>query len=142
MVVSDLEESVAFYKNALGMQKVSTFEVDSTQARKTGLTNGQPFHAAVMKLGQGKEATALKLVSVGHPTPKKDSYISGQTGVQYLTLLVTELRPLLKRLKTQNVELLGEAPVSLGGGNHFALIQDPNGVFIELIGPLEASGGQ
>ena len=35
------------------------------------------------------------------------------------------------------VKLLGETPISLGGDSNFVLVQDPDGTFVELIGPME-----
>jgi len=52
-----------------------------------------------------------------------------------LTLYVKDLDRALDRLKRANVPLLGEPPVDLGGGTHIAVVKDPDGHFIELIGP-------
>ena len=139
LVVSDLDASVAFYEEALGMQQVSTFSVDSTQARQTGLTDGAPFHAVVMKLGEGDGASALKLVRVGEPERSRPAFIDERSGIRYITLQVVALRPMLERLQQHDVAVLGDAPVPLGGESYFALVQDPDGVFIELIGPLDAA---
>lgn len=137
LVVADLDSSVVFYEKTLGMTRVSTFSVDSTLARKTGLTSGEPFSAVVMKLENTDDAPALKLVSVGTPTRDKHRFIHHQAGVRYLTLQVAELGPILQRLRRHGVPVLGDAPVSLGSGSFFVLVQDPDGVFVELIGPME-----
>jgi hypothetical protein len=57
--------------------------------------------------------------------------------MRYVTLHVTSLKPFLQRFKDNKVPLLGETPIPIGGGRHFALVQDPDGIFVELIGPLE-----
>jgi hypothetical protein len=35
------------------------------------------------------------------------------------------------------VKLLGDTPIPLGGTTMFAVVQDPDGTFVELIGPME-----
>ena len=39
------------------------------------------------------------------------------------------------RLKKAGVKLLGKTPASLGGKNKLTVFRDPDGNFIELIGP-------
>ena len=41
----------------------------------------------------------------------------------------------LARLKKSDVKLLGEAPASLGGKTQLVVVRDPDGNFVELIGP-------
>jgi len=52
-----------------------------------------------------------------------------------LTLYVKDLDRALDRLKRAKVPLLGETPLDLGGGTHIVVVKDPDGHFIELIGP-------
>ena len=70
---------------------------------------------------------------------QRGANIMSHTGMQYITINVTSLAPFLKRIKAHGVKLLGETPVPLGsdGARSFVLIQDPDGTFIELIGPLQ-----
>ena len=49
---------------------------------------------------------------------------------------VTKLQPFIDRIKRHNVELLGDTPIPLSSERHFVLIRDPDGTFVELIGPL------
>ena len=44
----------------------------------------------------------------------------------------SSIEPVLKRIKENNIKILGEGPVK-AGSNDFILIQDPDGLFIELI---------
>lgn len=141
LVVFDLDQSVAFYENALGLQRAYTFDVDSSFARRAGLTEGAPLHAVAMRLRNEEDAPVLKLVRVGTPDTHRPRFIDEQAGVRYLTLFVTALEPVLERLKQHRVPVLGEGPVPLSNGQYFALVQDPDGVFVELIGPMHASSG-
>ena len=138
VVVSDIEKSLDFYTNVIGMRKVGEFDVDKEFSKISGLTGGVPFHVDILKLEDKPGATQWKLMSfekdAAHPFSK---YIQDDTGIQYVTINVTNLKPFLERIKKHNIELLGDTPVPLDATNHFVLISGPDGTIIELIGPLE-----
>jgi catechol 2,3-dioxygenase-like lactoylglutathione lyase family enzyme len=136
VVVTDLERSLDFYLHVIGMTKVDEFEVDEAFARSSGLSGGVPFHVDVLKLADSPDGNQWKLMSFGkeasHPRP---GHIQDDTGVQYITIMVNSLEPFLERIREYGVRLLGDTPIELGD-QHFVLVQDPDGTFIELIGPL------
>ena len=138
VVVSDIGKSLDFYTNVIGMTKVGEFDVDEEFGKVSGLSDGVAFHVNVLKLEDQPGATQWKLMSfekdAAHPFSK---YIQDDTGVQYITINVTSLKPFLERIKKHHVKLLGDTPVPLGSDNHFVLISGPDGTIIELIGPLE-----
>lgn len=138
VVVSDLEKSLDFYTGVVGMKVVSEFDVDGEFSRISGLARGIPFNVKVLKLEDSPMANQWKLMSfkedADHPLPEN---IQDDTGMQYITIMVNSLAPFIKRIMQHNVKFLGETPVQSGENQHFVLIQDPDGTFIELIGPLE-----
>ena len=137
VVVKDIDSSLFFYLNVIGMRKVGEFDVNAEFALTSGLSNGVPFHVDVLKLEDSPEANQWKLMSFGkdasHPMPE---YIQDDNGMQYVTIMVNSLEPFLKRIKQHDIKLLGDTPIALGD-NHFVLVQDPDGTIIELIGPLK-----
>lgn len=138
VVVKDLDKSLAFYTNAVGMVQTGSFDVAETFSKASGLANGLPLHVKVLRLGEGEDATQWKLMTFGDKSqPQKNDFIYSHTGMQYITILVKDLTPIVERLKKHRIQLLGETPLALGGDNHFVLIQDPDGTFIELIGPMQ-----
>ena len=104
----------------------------------SGLTDGLAFHVDVLKLQDSPDANQWKLMSFkkegSHPI---GTHIHDDAGMQYITLMVNSLEPFLKRIREHKVKLLGDTPIALDGTNHFVLVQDPDGTFIELIGPLK-----
>jgi catechol 2,3-dioxygenase-like lactoylglutathione lyase family enzyme len=138
VICSDLQKSIDFYTKVIGMMKTGNFSVDQTFATKSGLTGGVPFYVTVLKLKDDPEATEWKLMSFGkeaaHPPQK---YILDDIGMQYITIFVKSMKPFLERINRHNVELLEETPTFLEDGRQFVLLQDPDGNFIELIGPAE-----
>ena len=138
LVTRDLDKSLDFYLNVIGMTKVSEFDVDGEFGSSSGLTDGIAFHVDVLKLQDSPDANQWKIMSFkkegSHPMPK---YIHDDTGMQYITINVNSLAPVLERIKKHKVKLMGDTPVPLGETDHFVLVQDPDGTIIELIGPLK-----
>ncbi len=136
-VVTDLEKSVDFYTNIIGMKKTGSFSVDAEKAKELGLTNGKKIDVTVLKLEDSPQANEWKLMSFGtKPGHKKPAYLDDDTGMQYITILVNHLDPIMKRIEKNNVKILSGKPSKLEENRFFILIQDPDGTFIELIGPM------
>lgn len=136
VICSDLQKSIDFYTKVIGMTKTGGFSVDEAFAAKSGLTGGVPFDVTVLKLKDQPEAAEWKLMSFNkesaHPNQK---YILDDVGMQYITIFVKSMKPFLERINNHNVTLLEETPTFLEDGRQFVLVQDPDGNFIELIGP-------
>ncbi|MBF9251779.1 VOC family protein [Pontibacter sp. 172403-2] len=138
VVVSDMDRSLDFYMNGIGMVKAYSFTIEDDFSKRSGLSNGAPAAVTVLKLENSPEANEWKLMSFGkkasHPRQK---FIQDDTGVQYITINVKALKPVIERLKKMKIPFLGSTPIPLNQNTHFVLVQDPDGTFIELIGPME-----
>ncbi len=136
VVVEDFEKSYDFYVNVLGMTQTGGFDVDEEFGKRSGLTGGEPFKVAILKLKDSDQSTQWKIMSFNKkPTHPKPNFIQDDTGVQYVTIFVKSMKPFLERIKKNKVTLLGDTPTALDENTQFVLIQDPSGTFIELIGP-------
>ncbi|TLU92056.1 VOC family protein [Dyadobacter sediminis] len=138
VVVSDMERSLDFYVNGIGMVQAGKFTIGAEFGKRGGLTGGDSVQVHILKLENSPQASDWKLMSFGrkaaHPKPK---FIQDDTGVQYITIQVKSLKGIIERLKQRNVTFLGSTPTPLNKDAHFVLVQDPDGTFVELIGPLE-----
>ena len=135
-VVADLEKSVDFYTNVIGMTKTGGFSVDGEKSKELGLTDGRAIDVVVLKLEDSPQSNEWKLMSFGTKTNHpKQKYLHDDTGMQYITILVNHLNPVIERVNKNNVKILSGEPSSLGEDIFFILVQDPDGTFIELIGP-------
>lgn len=136
VVVSDLDKAVDFYTNVIGMKKTGGFSVAGVKGEELGLSDGRRLDVTVLKLEDSNRANEWKLMSFGnkaaHPEQK---YIHDDTGMQYITIFVNKLQPFIERINQNNIKILSGKPSILENGNGFILIQDPDGTFIELIGP-------
>ena len=136
VVVEDLNKSVEFYQQVVGMIKVGEFSVDSEKAKQLGLSSGERFDVKVLKLENSEEAAEWKLMSFGKSTSlEHQRHVPDRNGIRYITLFVKSMAPLLERIKKHNVRTLGETPAMLDETRQFVLIQDPDGNFVEFIGP-------
>jgi catechol 2,3-dioxygenase-like lactoylglutathione lyase family enzyme len=139
IVTADLEKSAKFYTEALGLTEAKGFTATAEKATAFGLTKNLGADIRVFVLGEGDGATKLKLMSFPtSPGAKPDqSFIHSTIGISYLTLRVTDMDATLARLKAAKVELLGETPANLSGNLYLTTVRDPDGNFIELIGPMK-----
>jgi len=135
IIASDFDASLKFYTEVIGMQVTREFSVDADFAKKAGLSNGRgQIDVTVLKTIDEENATELKLMTFGNKTNVKDKYLGDKNGMRYITIFVKTIEPFIERIKEDNIPFLGETPVKLPDGRDFVLIQDPDGVFVELIG--------
>ena len=140
-VVSDVDKAVAFYTQAIGFKQVSGFSVPGDYASKVGLTDGKMLDIKVLVLGEGDTATRLKLMHVEGARSKQtdNRYIHSQLGFSYLTIKVKDTAQALQRLEKAGIKPIAggsqELPASLGKGVCLTIVRDPDGNFVELVGP-------
>ena len=137
MVARDVEKSAKFYTEAIGLKEIQGFSAPAELGKKIGLVDNLPINVRVFVTDEIEGATRIKLMSFPDAGGKvaDRSYIHTTIGVNYLTLFVDDMDEALERLNKADAKLLGETPVSLGGKTQLAVVRDPDGNFIELIGP-------
>ncbi len=141
IVVSDLEKSRKFYKNALGLKERDPFEVTPAMGRDSGLSDNLAFKVYPMVLEDDETATNVKLMQFKDAPGKKvdQSFIHSSLGVSYLTIYVKDTTAALARAKAYGVEPIAKGPIALPEGFpkgiYLTLLRDPDGNLIELVGP-------
>ena len=139
IVVKGLEKSAKFYTETLGLTEVKGFSVPAEKAAGLGLTDNQPATIRVFVLNPKAKGPKTKFKLMSFPkAPGKmqdQKFIHSSIGISYLTLFVTDMNKSVEKLKAAKVKLLGKTPTDLGGGNFIAVFHDPDGNYIELIGP-------
>lgn len=105
-VVSDLDASVRFYTEGIGFREVKGFAVPADLARDAGLTDSKPLAVRVLVLGEGENATKLKLMQVAGTAPRTGDtdFIHSHTGFRYLTIFVADTDAALARLAKLGVK--------------------------------------
>ena len=139
IVASDLEKSAEFYTEALGLTEIKGFTATPEKATAFGLTDHLGAAIRVFVPGDEPGATRLKLMSFPTATSAKPDkhFIHSTIGISYLTFRVTDMDATLKRLAEAKVKLLGETPANLSENVFLVTVKDPDGNFIELIGPMK-----
>ena len=138
VVVSNLEKSLDFYTNVIGMKETGGFDLDGDFGKKSGLTDGLPLKVHILQLEDNPEAASWKLLSYGKNAPDPlPRYVEDIVGMRYITIQVAKLRPFLDRIEKHKIELMQDEPMPLSGGRYLVLVRDPDGILIELIGPMD-----
>ena len=137
IVVSDIDASEQFYTDVIGMVPAGGFSLDEAWSREAGAANGKPFSVKVFKMRDADTATMIKLAYF-EETPKSPelSGINERSGMNYLTLYYSadDFRGLLDRLQKYGVKKTGWVKRP---NYQLLFVRDPDGNFVELIGPPE-----
>ena len=144
VIVSDIEKAEHFYEDALGFEEIDEFTVPAAVAGDSGLTDYKEFTADVMALGEGEDATRIKLIAIpAAPGARPDNrFVNSTLGPSYLTLHVDDVDAVLAMAAKEGVKPLAKGPTKAGGETFIALLRDPDGNFIELVGPRPNSTKQ
>ena len=119
--VRNMEESLKFYTNVLGMIIVEPLQ-------KTAPTKG-----SVVTLKSTNSEQVLELNYYEEDSPFNSSYVNGED-LDHIAFDVQDLEGAVKELKRRGVEVVVE-PYVIGvhQGWKEAYIKDPNGIWIELL---------
>ena len=146
LVVSDLKRSLSFYKDVIGFKEKNGFEVAGSFPEKVGLTDGTPLKIHVLVLGDGENATYLKLMQVSSKKKARvieQPFIHTLTGFSYITVFADNVDTVLKNAKALGYKAYAESPQILPEGFPqdlcLLMLKDPDGNFVEIIGPATKS---
>ncbi len=140
-VVSDIDASVKFYTEAIGFKVAGGFEVNADFAKDAGLTDSKALDIKVLTLGEGEGATKLKLMQVGCKSgaKAKNDYIDTTLGFSYITIFINSTDDAMARLKKAGVKPIAKGPATLPENLDpeiaLTIVRDPDGNFVELVGP-------
>lgn len=141
LTVSDIERSIVFYRDVLGMTLVGRRpHVDSDYvARQTGYP-GLVLNAASLKLSPDSRQS-LELVQYMNRTGPPADTASNRPGNSHLCLTTNDLRACHAGLKSQGVRFKTEPVEITAGPNQGGLVvyfYDPDGYTLELFQPADA----
>ncbi|MBI5291704.1 MAG: methylmalonyl-CoA epimerase [Chloroflexi bacterium] len=120
IIVPDLDASLAFWRDTLGLELSHTEEVAS-----------QESIVAFLPAGEGE----VELVQPTTDTSGAARFLARRgPGLHHIALEVDNLDEMLARLKAKGVRLINETPIAAAGGNRAAFIhpESANGVLVEL----------
>jgi len=141
IVVSDINKAAEFYKNALGLVEVEGFDVPVDMGGSSGLSDNRPFHVRIFKVADDENATQVKIMQFKDAPGKRvdNTFIHSSYGIRYLTFYVSDMTASVERARKAGAVILAKGPIELpkdlGTGVFLALVRDPDGNLIELVGP-------
>ena len=120
MVVEDLEASLSFWRDGLGLELTHIENVPAEQSQVAFLPVG---------------ASEIELVNPTSEDSGLKRYLEKRgPGMHHLCLEVDDIEGMLKHLKDRGIQLINETPVKGLGGKRYAFIhpKSANGVMVEL----------
>lgn len=120
MAVDDLEASLRFWRDGLGMHVQRTEEIPEQQAVVSFLPT---------------EQAQIELVQPTDPETGTGRFLTKRgPGVHHICLEVDHLEPILARLREQGFRLINDQPMVGAGGRRMAFVhpESTQGVLVEL----------
>ena len=137
--VRDMDKSLAFYRDILGM-KITKDEIEDTSTG--GLTHTYKHHRNTRRtvhIGWGREPF---LVMTSHPGDQADGepIKLDQIGVSHLSFTVKDLRGLADELIAKGVEIAGgiDAFADAQGNVRTFFAFDPDGILVQFDSGIES----
>ncbi|MBI3973150.1 MAG: VOC family protein [Chloroflexi bacterium] len=133
--VSDMERSLAFYRDVLGLPVVADMQPEADYpARVTGFL-GATFRIVFLQLAPGGHI--LELIQyktrAGEPLP----LATNRPGCGHICFLVDDLPAVYERLHKQQGVTFVSAPVPItqgaNRGGYAVYLRDPDGITVELL---------
>ena len=137
-VVTNLEKSIAFYHDALGLDVATAPQAFSGNPAIMKMTNaiGAQSRIAVMKIPGA--AFGVELIEYKDIERKPGNPRFQDPGAGNLALRVRDIDSVVERLRKANAKVLTLAgkPVEINGTEKGFFVQDPDGFIVELAQPI------
>lgn len=120
VLVDDMQSSLSFWQDALGIELAGLDEVPAEQARVAFFPTG---------------ASEIELVQPTTNDSGLARYLEKRgPGMHHICLQVDDIAGMLARLKERGIQLINETPRQGAGGKQYAFIhpKSANGVMVEL----------
>ena len=140
--VSDIDQSVAFYRDLIGLKLVHRMVHDqqytSTQiGYSNALLKVALFTLPDMPQGQSPSGHFLELIEYANPRGEPIDTSTNRPGVAHLALQVDDLETEFARLKAAGVRIKSDAPVPVTHGRHtgglVCYMLDPDNITLEMM---------
>lgn len=131
IVVSDMERSLDFYRDLLGLKVVKDFREEGEYIDKISGLSGVKVWMIKLAADDGTMVELLKYMS--HPQEVPDNPQICDIGCSHIAFTVDDVDREFIRLSEKGVKFNSHPCVSSDGYAKVAFCQDPDGVFIELV---------
>ncbi len=141
--VSDLQQSLRFYRDLLGFTYRSELRVQGEPSDTLLRLRGVDLHAVYLE----RDGTRIELLHYGAPTVVGDAMPRPMNarGLTHLSLRVDSVGDMVRALRDAGVRVLDDTHIDIREfGAAAVFVTDPDGTLIELVqspGDLEAPPG-
>ncbi len=139
--VRDLDKSLTFYRDILGMRVTSDVIQDTTTGGLPHVYKHPRKTRRQVRLMYGKGDTTPTLTMTSHPgdEPDGDPIKLDQIGISHLSFSVPDVKALAEELVSKGVQLAGplESRMDAQGNLGNFYVYDPDGILIQF----DAGGG-
>jgi len=135
IVVSDMQASLRFYRDLLGMEVWADFKDDTPMVQNVTGVPGANVWMIKLKAADGVSIELLQYLS--HPQPIPDPRRACDVGCNHIALQVDDLDALHENLLAEGIEFNVPPTVSSEGFAKVTYCRDPEGVLVELVEIIE-----
>lgn len=142
LTVTDLERSIAFYRDVLGLSFVGQILMEGETTEKLFVKKGCKAKVGYLNGSEHIECPPVELIQFVGEEPKRQNGDLFTTSISELCFFVDDIDKEYERLSKAGVEFLSEPQefdfTSDGFGKSKAVyLRDPDGIILELMQPLE-----
>ena len=133
MTVRDLDASLRFYRDLLGMEIV--FEQEKQGGYLAAIVGYPNAHARMAHLAFPGDSHRIELFQYLEPTPTGEPVEPRHLGITHVCLVVPDIHELHGRLRESGVDFYSEpVPIDTGAnaGGFGLYLRDPDGITLEL----------
>ncbi len=138
--VRDMDKSLAFYRDALGMKVLGDRATDPSEGGRSHNYKHQRKTRRWVSLSYG-EGTSPTLTLTSHPSEAPDGQpiLLDQIGITHFSFAVNDVRGLAEELVAKGVELGGpiEAFTNERGDIRSIYVRDPDGILVQFNTPAD-----
>ena len=138
--VSDVDRSIAFYRDVLGFAPVHELRVEGEASDTLLRLRGVRLHATFL------ERDGFRIELLHYDSPRSPASAPARTmndlGFTHLSVMVADIDDALARLERAGTKVERDTRIEVGGRTVAAMFRDPDGLLIELVmrDPTEARG--
>lgn len=129
--VSDVERSIAFYRDALGFEQVHDLRVEGEPSDSLLQLRGVRLHAVFLQ----RDGLRIELLHFESPRSPSESGSRpmNDLGFTHLSVMVASIDEALPRLEAAGASIDQDTLIRIGGRTVAGMVRDPDGLRIELI---------
>ena len=140
--VSDLDQSVSFYRDLLGCEVIATQEKEGGYL--AAIVGYPDAHVRMAHLRVPDSEHVIELFEYVSPTGERADVLPRNVGASHLCFIVADLQAVYQELLEQGVTSFVSPPIEvdtgINRGGYGIYLRDPDGITVEIFQPPDRSG--